>query len=111
MIAAAAVEELELVARGPLLAAADGADFKTAVAKFTAAQGRKPKIAAQPRGSVPDILLRYWLTVTAGVDPDAVEIVGIDIDAAQQAFLAGSVDAAVLREPALTVVRDRLKDA
>jgi NitT/TauT family transport system substrate-binding protein len=108
VVAAGAIEELQLVARGPLLAAADGADFKTAIAKFTSEQGRKPKIAAQPQGSVPDTLLRYWLQVESGIDPLSVDITGLDIDAAQQAFLAGSVDAAVLREPALTVVRDRL---
>ncbi len=108
VIAAAAIEELQLVGRGPLLAAAEGVDFKTAVAKFTAAQGRKPKLAAQPQGSVPDTLLRYWLQAENGIDPQTVDITGLDIDATQQAFLAGQVDAAVLREPALTVVRDRL---
>ncbi|MGA2636372.1 MAG: ABC transporter substrate-binding protein [Methylocella sp.] len=108
VVAAGAIEELQLVARGPLLAAAEGADFKTAIAKFMESQGRKPKIAAQPQGSVPDTLLRYWLQVENGIDPQTVDITGLDIDAAQQALLAGSVDAAVLREPALTVVRDRL---
>ncbi len=108
VVAAGAIEELQLVARGPLLAAAEGADFKTAIAKFTESQGRKPKIAAQPQGSVPDTLLRYWLQVETGIDPQSVDIAGLDIDATQQAFLSGSVDAAVLREPALTVVRDRL---
>jgi NitT/TauT family transport system substrate-binding protein len=108
VVAAAAIEELQLVGRGPLVAAADGLDFKSAIAKFTQDQGRKPKIAAQPQGSVPDTLLRYWLEIENGVDAQSVDIVGLDIDAAQQAFLAGQVDAAVLREPALTVVRDRL---
>ncbi|ACK51376.1 ABC-type nitrate/sulfonate/bicarbonate transport systems periplasmic components-like protein [Methylocella silvestris BL2] len=111
VVAAAAIEELQLVGRGLLLAATEGADFKTAIANFTATQGRKPKIAAQPQGSVPDTLLRYWLQVENGIDPSSVDITGLDIDAAQQAFLAGSVDAAVLREPALTVVRDRVKDS
>jgi NitT/TauT family transport system substrate-binding protein len=108
VVATGAIEALQLVARGPLLATADGADFKTAIAKFTESQGRKPKIAAQPQGSVPDTLLRYWLQVENGIDPQNVDITGLDIDATQQAFLTGSVDAAVLREPALTVVRERL---
>jgi NitT/TauT family transport system substrate-binding protein len=111
VIAAAATEELQLVGRGPLLAAAEGADFRSAIAKFTAEQGRKPKIAAQAQGSVPDTLLRYWLKVENGIDPETVDIVGLDIDAAQQAFLAGRVDAAVLREPSSTAVRDRLPGA
>jgi NitT/TauT family transport system substrate-binding protein len=108
VVAAAAIEELQLVGQGPLLDAAAGADFKTAIAKFTAQQGRKPKIAAQPLGSVPDTILRYWLEVENGIDPQTVDITGLDIDAAQQAFLAGRVDAAILREPAIAVVADRL---
>ncbi|WP_395696884.1 ABC transporter substrate-binding protein [Methylocella sp.] len=112
VIAAAAIEELQLVGRGPLVeaAAAAGGDMKAAFAAFAKAQGRKPKLAAQPAGSVPDTLLRYWLD-QSGIDPQSVEIAGIDIDAAQQAFLAGSVDAAVLREPAVTVVLERVKDS
>ncbi len=108
VVAAGAIEELELVGRGPLVAASEGVDFKTAIANFTRSQGRKPKIAAQPPGSVPDTLLRYWLQVENGIDTQTVDIAGLDIDATQQAFLAGQLDAAVLREPALTVVRDRL---
>src|SRR5271166_3274645 len=111
VIAAAATEELQLVGRGPLPAAAEGVDFKRAIAKFTAEQGRKPKIAAQAQGSMPDTLLRYWLKVENGIDLETVDIVGLDIDAAQQAFLAGQVDAAVLREPSSTAVRDRLLGA
>ncbi len=110
VVAAAAIEELEVVGRGKLAeglqeGAAD--DLPARVAQFTRASGRKPKFAAQPSGSVPDTLLRYWLDQNK-VDPATVEIVAIDIDATQQAFLAGSIDAAVLREPALTVVRMRV---
>ncbi|WP_395665295.1 ABC transporter substrate-binding protein [Methylocella sp.] len=112
VVAAGAIEELQLVGRGALVEAAkaSGGDMKAAFAAFTKAQGRKPKLAAQPAGSVPDTLLRYWLEQT-GVDAASVDIASIDIDAAQQAFLASSVDAAVLREPAVTVALDRVKDA
>ena len=111
VVATGAVDELALVARGPLAVRARTdapMDFAARVAAFTRSEGRKPRIAAQPIGSVPDTLLRYWLSRTAHVDPSAVDIVGVDIDAAQQALLAGAVDAAVLREPALTIVRHRL---
>jgi NitT/TauT family transport system substrate-binding protein len=116
VVAAAAVEELEIVARGELAkglpaGAPDQALAKQHLLDFAKAAGRKAKIAAQPVGSVPDTVLRYWLKQDLGVAPEAVDIVGIDIDAAQQAFLSGAVDAAVLREPALTLVRDRLPDA
>lgn len=120
VVTAAAVEELEVVSRGALSAAfpagADGGFspdvLKNVFEKFRQDQGHLPKIAAQPPGSVPDSLLRFWLQKREGINPvtSAVTLVGLDIDAAQQAFLAGAVDAAVLREPALTVVRSRLKD-
>ncbi|GAN67409.1 ABC transporter nitrate/sulfonate/bicarbonate permease [Acetobacter orleanensis JCM 7639] len=120
VVTAASVEELEVVSRGALSAALPaGAEgglsaeaLKSVLEKFRQAQSRLLRIAAQPPGSVPDSLLRFWLQKREGVNPvaSAVTIVGVDIDAAQQAFLAGAVDAAVLREPALTVVRSRLKD-
>lgn len=113
VVAAAAIEELEVIGRGKLvegLGEGGAADLPARIAAFTKAAGRKPKFAAQPAGSVPDTLLRYWLDRNK-VDPATVEIVGIDIDATQQAFLAGSIDAAVLREPALTVVQARVPEA
>lgn len=120
VVTAASVEELEVVTRGALAAQLpkdqDGgfsADtVKNTFAAFSKENGRLPRIAAQPVGSVPDSLLRFWLQKRVGIAslPTAVSIVGVDIDAAQQAFLASAVDAAVLREPALTVVRSRLPD-
>lgn len=116
VVASAATEELEVVSRGALAVdlpeqpAPLGPDaLRQRFADFTAKAGHKPKIAAQPMGSVPDTLLRYWLKARNGLEPDQVaDIVGIDIDAAQQAFLAGAVDAAILREPALTIIRHRM---
>ncbi|MBV1836896.1 ABC transporter substrate-binding protein [Acetobacter estunensis] len=119
VLASGAIEELSVAARGKLaegLEAGDaGNQSPTALAQritdFTTATGHKPRFAAQPQGSVPDTVLRYWLKQQEKLDLKTVDIVGIDIDAAQQAFLAGAVDAAVLREPALTVIRRRLPDA
>ncbi|MBB2200226.1 ABC transporter substrate-binding protein [Gluconacetobacter tumulisoli] len=120
VVAAGAIEELEVVARGPLAAGLGtegaagpaGDALKQRFDAFSHTAGRKPKIATQPVGSVPDTLLRYWLKQQNGIEPAQVaDIVGIDIDAAQQAFLAGAVDAAVLREPALSVVRNRLPES
>ncbi|PYD71230.1 ABC transporter substrate-binding protein [Komagataeibacter swingsii] len=116
VVASAATEELEIVSRGALAdglpeqPAGPGADeVRQRFADFAAKAGHRPKIAAQPLGSVPDTLLRYWLKVRNGLEPAQVaDIVGIDIDAAQQAFLAGAVDGAILREPALTIIRHRM---
>ncbi|NHO33273.1 ABC transporter substrate-binding protein [Acetobacter sp. LMG 1636] len=119
VLATGAIEELSVVAHGPLAAGLDATKpggltreaLTERLSHFTTVTSRKPKIAAQPQGSVPDTVLRYWLKEEAGVASDAVDIVGIDIDAAQQAFLAGAVDAAILREPALTIIRARVPDA
>ncbi|MCP1241055.1 ABC transporter substrate-binding protein [Acetobacter lambici] len=121
VVATASIEELSVIARGALAQGikpdVDGGlapdDVKAIFARFKQDQTRLPRLAAQPAGSVPDTLLRYWLQKQldfAQVNTVA-SIVGVDIDAAQQAFLAGAVDGAVLREPALTVVKTRLPDA
>lgn len=119
VVAAASIEELSVVARGKLAAelpkdgtALTPAIVKAALERFTIEQGHPPRIAAQPPGSVPDTLLRYWLKKQLGfADPaKAASIVGVGIDAAQQAFLADAVDAVVLREPALTVVDIKVPD-
>ncbi|GEN61855.1 ABC transporter substrate-binding protein [Acetobacter oeni] len=119
VLATGAIEELAVVARGPLAAGLDISQpggltheaLQERFSHFKAVVGRNPKIAAQPQGSVPDTVLRYWLKEESGIAPDTVDIVGIDIDAAQQAFLADAVDAAVLREPALTIIRNRVPEA
>jgi NitT/TauT family transport system substrate-binding protein len=107
VVASAAIEEMAILARGRFASLAAGGDVGAAIAAFTKAEGRKPKIATQPAGSVPDTTLRYWLREMRKIDFDTVEIVAMGIDATQQAFLAGAVDGATMREPTVTLVRDR----
>ncbi|NHN91767.1 ABC transporter substrate-binding protein [Acetobacter sicerae] len=119
VVASGAIEELSVISRGKLAEGLDAAkpggltkeQLTARIGDFTKAAGRKPKIAAQPTGSVPDTVLRYWLKAQEGQDLSTVDIVGIDIDAAQQAFLAQAVDAAILREPALTIIQARVPEA
>lgn len=105
VIANSAVEELALVARGELAASAAKAGSAEAVKQFAASQGRKVKIGAQPAGSVPDIVLKHWIHKVAKLDPAIIEIVPMGIEKTQQALLAGALDAAMIREPTITVVR------
>ncbi|MBB3140478.1 ABC transporter substrate-binding protein [Halomonas organivorans] len=108
VLASSIREQIGLVARGPLaedFAATD--DAAEAIARFTEAQGRPPKIATFPQGSVPDTVLRYWLTEQLGIGTDAVNIVAMGADRVQQALLAGAVDAASILEPILTTVQQR----
>jgi NitT/TauT family transport system substrate-binding protein len=105
VIANSAVEELALVARGDLAATAAKAGSAEAVRQFAAKEGRKVKIGAQPAGSVPDIVLKHWIYKVAKLDPAIIEIVPMGIEKTQQALLAGALDAAMIREPTITIVR------
>ncbi|APE30687.1 nitrate ABC transporter substrate-binding protein [Halomonas aestuarii] len=112
VLAASIREQIGLVARGELADTfARVEDPAEAIARFTEAQGRKPKIATFPRGSVPDTVLRYWLVERLGVGEEAVEIVAMGADRVQQALLAGAVDAASILEPILTTVQERVEGA
>ena len=108
IVAATAVDEFAVLARGPLAAAfAGGRSTKQAFETFAATEKRPAKLATQPAGSVPNTLLQYWLRETVKAEPARYEIVPMGIDATQQALLAKAVDGAIVREPALTIVRDR----
>lgn len=108
VVAATAVAENVFVA-GPKLAAEfrAGVAPAAAFAAFRKATGKAARLATQPAGSVPNTTLQHWLWKVAAVAKDDVEVVPLGIDATQQALLAGAVDGAIVREPALTIVRDR----
>ncbi|GGY02109.1 sulfonate ABC transporter substrate-binding protein [Litchfieldella qijiaojingensis] len=107
VLAASIKEQIGLVARGDFADYFDGADHAEAIGRFTEEQGRKPKIATFPQGSVPDTVLRYWLLERLGLELSDVEIVAMGADRVQQALLAGAVDAASILEPILTTVQQR----
>ncbi|MBZ5876338.1 ABC transporter substrate-binding protein [Chromohalobacter israelensis] len=111
VLAASIQEQIGLIARGELANAFEGNDPAAAIAQFTETQGRKPKIATFPNGSVPYTVLRYWLEEQVGLDADAVDIVTMGASRVQQSLLAGAVDAASTLEPILSVVQQRDPDA
>lgn len=108
VVAATAIEEMVFVA-GPKLAPyfAAGADKAQAFAQFKAKEGRAARLATQPPGSVPNTTLQHWLWQVAKADKANAEVIAMGIDATQQAVLAGAVDGASIREPALTIVQMR----
>ncbi len=108
VIAATAVEEMVFVA-GPKLAPyfAAGVAPADALKAFRAKEGKPARLAAQPPGSVPNTTLQHWLWQVAKADKADADIVSLGIDATQQAVLAGAVDGAAIREPALTIVQAR----
>lgn len=112
VVASNVIEQIALIGQGKLAEDAKGAATPgDAIRRFTAATGRKPRIATLPEGSVPDIVLRYWLTRLAGLPISSVDIVGMGEDRVQQALLARAVDAASILEPIVTIVRERMPDA
>jgi NitT/TauT family transport system substrate-binding protein len=108
VVTATAVEEMVFVA-GPKLAPyfAPGVSAAEALKQFRAKEGKAARLAAQPPGSVPNTTLQHWLFPVSKVDKADAEIVSMGIDATQQAVLAGAVDGAAIREPALTIVTGR----
>jgi len=77
-----------------------------AFAEFEAQKGRKFTFGTFPPGSVPDILLRYWIDQELGLDPESdVNITGLGgATAVQQALLAGEVDGTSIMEPVPTII-------
>ncbi|WP_342359416.1 ABC transporter substrate-binding protein [Terrarubrum flagellatum] len=108
VVAATATAENVLVA-GPKLAAhfAPGVAPAAAFKAFRTAQGKAARLATQPAGSVPNTTLQYWLWEVAKADKADAEVVPMGIDATQQAILAGAVDGAIVREPAVTIIGER----
>ncbi|MFC4358856.1 ABC transporter substrate-binding protein [Halobium salinum] len=80
-----------------------------AFAKFEEQTGRKFKFGTFPPGSVPDILLRYWLEQEVGVDPENdVEITALaGAGPVRQALLSGKIDGTSIMEPVPTIVEAR----
>lgn len=111
VVAASAVDEMALLAQGRLAQLSKGRSPAEAIDAFVAMTGRKVKISTQPPGSVPDTVLNYWLRNVAHIDPAKVEVISMGIEKTEQALLAGAVDAAVVREPVITLFLENFPKA
>lgn len=82
-----------------------GAD---AFAKWEAERGRKFRFGTFPQGSVPDVLLRHWLSNKLGLDPEeAVDITEINgANAVWQAIANGEIDGTSIMEPVPTIAQE-----
>jgi NitT/TauT family transport system substrate-binding protein len=110
VIAANVMEQVALVARGPLAAPTEEAPNER-FRRVRAAANRPVRIATLPRGSVPDTVLRYYLMEVAHVDLADVQIIGTGEDEVQRMVLDGSADAASIVEPILSFVLERDRSA
>ena len=108
VVAATAIAENVFVA-APALAKffTSGTTAAAAFKAHKAATGKAARLATQPAGSVPNTTLQYWLWEVAKADKADVEVLPMGIDATQQAVLAGAVEGAIVREPALTIIQTR----
>ena len=86
---------------------ASGKDVAKTFALFRERNGRPAKLATLPPGGVPTVALNHWLFKLNAVKKDDVQIVGMGIDAVQQAVLTNAVDGGTVLEPALTIVLNR----
>jgi NitT/TauT family transport system substrate-binding protein len=77
---------------------------KDAFSVFEEEQGRKFKFGTFPPGSVPDIVLRYWMTEELGLSVEEnVDVVPMGSDQVRQALLAGEIDGTSIMEPIQTI--------
>jgi len=115
VVAANVMEQVALVARGPLAAPAGKNPTEDTprdrFRRLRVAENRPVRIATLPRGSVPDTVLRYYLLEVAHIDPADVQIVGAGEDEVQRMVLAGSVDGASIVEPILSFVLEHDRSA
>ncbi|WP_152041746.1 ABC transporter substrate-binding protein [Salinigranum salinum] len=77
-----------------------------AFAVFEEEKGRRFKFGTFPPGSVPDILLRFWIEEELGLDPEEdVEITALGgAGPVRQALLSEKIDGTSIMEPVPTVV-------
>lgn len=111
VVASSAVNEMALLAQGELAVLSRGRTAAQAIDAFAAEKGRKIRISTQPPGSVPDTVLHYWLDKVAHIDASKIETISMGLEESQQALLAGAVDAAMIREPVITLFLENFPKA
>lgn len=103
VVASNVIEQVALVVRGDL-ALYMLRNPQTGLARFRSHTHRKAKLATFSKGSVPDTVLRHWMSKVAKLGEDLAEIVPMGADRVQQALLSGDVDGASILEPVITLV-------
>lgn len=78
---------------------------KDAFTEFREQKGRKFKFGTFPPGTVPDILLRYWLIDALGLSvEEAVDVIPMGFGKVKQNMLAGNIDGTSIMEPIPTLL-------
>ena len=111
VVASNIIEQISFVAIGDLASFAKDGVTNQSFSGFAEKYGRKARISTFPTGSVPDTVLKYWLTKQLGGSLDDIEIIHQGAAQVQQALLTGAVDGAAILEPAVSLALSRDADA
>jgi len=84
-------------------------DGRDTFGAFESETGRKPRIGAPPDGSVPDVVLRFWIEEALGFDDLLGPVQKSQLPPARvpQAMEAGDLDGAIIQEPFATIITER----
>ncbi|WP_440766514.1 ABC transporter substrate-binding protein [Natronorubrum sp. DTA7] len=79
-----------------------------AFVQFEDETGRQPQIGAPPDGSVPDVVLRFWIEERLGFDELLGPIRKSQLPPARvpQAIESGELDGAIIQEPFATIITE-----
>ncbi|MDR9431313.1 MAG: ABC transporter substrate-binding protein [Natronomonas sp.] len=74
--------------------------------RFEEEHGRKVRLGAPPDGSVPDIVLRYWIQedLDAGEMESVIDKSKVPPAKAVQTIQSGDIDATIIQEPFATII-------
>jgi NitT/TauT family transport system substrate-binding protein len=103
VISSSTVEQISIIALPALVDAFEAGSKAGAFARFKEKHGRKPVISTFPTGSVPQIVLSYWIEKQLGLPIDSIDVVFQGAAQVQQALLTGAVDGAAILEPIVTL--------
>lgn len=111
VVASNIVEQVNVVALGPLAGYFASGDPATAFARFAKDKGHKPTIASYPKGAVPETVFQYWIRKRLNTDPSQINLIYQGEAQIEQALLSGAIDGAVVLEPTATLVLSKLPQA
>lgn len=104
VVASDIIEQVNVVALGPLAAYFASGDPATAFARFAKDNNRKPTIASYPKGAVPETVFQYWMREKLKIDRAAVKLIYQGEAQIQQSLATAAIDGAVALEPTVSVV-------
>lgn len=105
VLAAAMTDSVAAVASESFAEIFDKSPNRAAFQKFLAMTGRRLRIATLPANSTPHVMLLYWLRQMQIDFTKEVEIVAMGENQVYQAALSQQVDATMIVEPIITLMR------